>query len=142
MNKKDLCLDTLHTQEGTPVLNDCSLNNNQQIVYNQLFIYTKQHQIQNDENCVECINGKVSIKSCIDRDVYQKWIYDTDSLTLTHEFTKLCLDISDHAQSMSQLVVKECESDRISQKWLFRDNFEWQSSAHLQQSSNNSMAEH
>ncbi|CAG2173966.1 unnamed protein product, partial [Oppiella nova] len=138
MNKEDLCLDTLHTEEGTLVLNDCSLNKNEQIVYNQLFIYTKQNQIQNDENCLESINEKVSMRSCIDSDVYQKWIYDTNSLTLTHEFTNLCLDISDHAQ----LVVKECEGDQISQKWFFRDNFQWQSSAHLHQSINNSMTEH
>lgn len=126
-----LCLDSMYYSDGKVVLNGCQLVNHGSIKTNQLFLYTNKNQILNNENCFEVnkVNELVLLKRCNQHKVNQIWIYDKQSLTLTHESTKACLDINS-AVKMSELIVRECNGEK-SQKWILDDNFSWQLPQHI-----------
>ena len=135
IREKNLCLDSVLNGEdnGKLILSECTHETHQQIFYNQLFMFSKQNQIINDENCLNVfgINQTVILEKCQTNE-RQKWIYDENTQTLMNWQIKGCLDITDQRESTleSQLILLECDDNRISQKWLFQDNFEWQSPNH------------
>ncbi|XP_054166147.1 polypeptide N-acetylgalactosaminyltransferase 1-like [Oppia nitens] len=130
--ERDQCLDTLQADENTLVLNDCSNSNSNRISFGQLFMYTKNNQILNDENCLEINenNKIVSMKRCQENNLNQKWIYNKHNNSLIHVPNNVCLDIHIESDDEYQLTTNQCSDHLSSQKWIFEDNFEWQSHSH------------
>jgi polypeptide N-acetylgalactosaminyltransferase len=124
---KNVCLDS----EKNILLYECLLDIRGSIPMHQLFLYTKQNQILNDENCLEAtaLNQTVFMKRCEQNKENQKWKYSERALTLTHMLTEACLEFFIDKETFG-LILNECNGKR-SQKWLLQDNFSWQSPTHI-----------
>ena len=120
------CLDTSRSRLR---LQECTLEKSKRIIYDQLFLYSKQNKIVNDEKCLDGngIKGSVGMVTCSEHKDRQRWLYDSKTLNLINMADQRCLDIKPN----HLIVLDDCHEESATQKWLLQDNFEWHSSQHI-----------
>ncbi|KAG4073580.1 hypothetical protein HA402_000804 [Bradysia odoriphaga] len=114
------CLDTKQNVRGkTLVSTYCHSLGNQ-----QLFAYTRRHQIMSNENCLDANHsvGRVNLVRCNGNMARQQWNYDTEDLTIKHVHSGNCLE------NANWPVLKPCDSSK-SQQWIMQSAFKWQANS-------------
>ena len=116
------CLDTLGTKSGQKLGTGICHGEGG----NQLFLYTKDKQIINNEHCVDAIKiGKpVKLIRCHHMGGNQLWEYNHKSKNLVHKQSNKCLD-KPNPKDPKMPSLRRCNG-RKSQRWTLSNDFEWQ----------------
>ncbi|EEB13944.1 UDP-GalNAc:polypeptide N-acetylgalactosaminyltransferase, putative [Pediculus humanus corporis] len=115
------CLDTMGRKSGENVgMSYCHGYGG-----NQVFSYTKRHQITADDNCLDAasVRGPVKLVRCHGMGGNQEWKYYNDTFELKHVHTGQCLDKPSDRDSTPQL--RSCDGSR-GQQWIMSSQFKWQ----------------
>lgn len=116
------CLDTMGRKSGGKV--GASMCHN--LGGNQVFAFTKAHQIMSDDNCLDVADkqGPVKLLRCHGMGGNQGWSYDEDTKKITHNNSRRCLTM---VSGINIPTMEQCE-DSDSQIWLMESQYSWQSS--------------
>ncbi|CAG9112060.1 unnamed protein product [Plutella xylostella] len=119
------CLDTNGGKSGQPV----GMGYCHGMGGNQVFAYTKRHQIMSDDNCLDAAHprGPIKLIRCHGMRGNQDWTYDAQTRTIKHTNTGMCLDKPEEADVWKP-VLRPCSRAR-SQQWLMQTEFKWQARA-------------
>uniref|UniRef100_A0A182Q6N9 Polypeptide N-acetylgalactosaminyltransferase n=1 Tax=Anopheles farauti TaxID=69004 RepID=A0A182Q6N9_9DIPT len=93
---------------------------------NQVFAYTKRHQIMSDDNCLDASNalGPVNLVRCHGMGGNQEWVYDEEEKTIKHVNSGNCLT-RPSPEDPSTPLLRPCNySD--GQRWQMQSKFKWQ----------------
>lgn len=93
---------------------------------NQVFAYTKRHQIMSDDNCLDASNalGPVNLVRCHGMGGNQEWIYDEEEKTIKHVNSGNCLTRAAREDPSTPLL-RPCTFSE-GQQWLMQSKFKWQ----------------
>ncbi|XP_058125321.1 polypeptide N-acetylgalactosaminyltransferase 5 isoform X2 [Anopheles ziemanni] len=93
---------------------------------NQVFAYTKRHQIMSDDNCLDASNalGPVNLVRCHGMGGNQEWIYDEEEKTIKHVNSGNCLTRPTREDPSTPLL-RPCTFSE-GQQWLMQSKFKWQ----------------
>ncbi|XP_041775063.1 polypeptide N-acetylgalactosaminyltransferase 5 isoform X1 [Anopheles merus] len=93
---------------------------------NQVFAYTKRHQIMSDDNCLDASNalGPVNLVRCHGMGGNQEWIYDDEEKTIKHVNSGNCLTRASEDDPSTPLL-RPCNYSE-GQQWLMQSKFKWQ----------------
>lgn len=93
---------------------------------NQVFAYTKRHQIMSDDNCLDASNalGPVNLVRCHGMGGNQEWVYDEEEKTIKHVNSGNCLT-RPSVDDPSTPLLRPCNYSR-GQQWLMQSKFKWQ----------------
>jgi len=108
------CLDTLaqNNQGGVPGLYPCH-----KMGTNQFFIFTKKFEIWHDSLCLDLSDSSAAAKAklwpCHKQGGNQKWEHTKNGF-IKHPAHGKCLE-----GQGDQILIRECNKDNLSQKWIF-----------------------
>lgn len=93
---------------------------------NQVFAYTKRHQVMSDDNCLDASNalGPVNLVRCHGMGGNQEWVYDDEDKTIKHVNSGNCLTRPTQDDPSTPLL-RPCKYSR-GQQWLMQSKFKWQ----------------
>ncbi|XP_037051693.1 polypeptide N-acetylgalactosaminyltransferase 5 isoform X1 [Bradysia coprophila] len=118
------CLDTMGHKSGERVGSSYCHG----LGGNQVFAYTKRHQIMSDDNCLDAANsrGPVNLVRCHGMMGNQEWKYDSEDKTIKHVNSGNCLTRPTREDPNTPLL-KPCDYSE-GQQWLMQSQFKWQAS--------------
>ncbi|XP_026687184.1 polypeptide N-acetylgalactosaminyltransferase 5-like, partial [Diaphorina citri] len=87
---------------------------------NQVFAYTKRHQIMSDDNCLDVPHpgGPVNLIRCHGMGGNQAWEYDLETKEIKHKNTDLCLE-KPSAKEPSNPTLSACDGSK-GQQWILK----------------------
>ncbi|KAI5749508.1 hypothetical protein M8J76_007909 [Diaphorina citri] len=116
------CLDTMGRKTGEKV----GMSYCHGLGGNQVFAYTKRHQIMSDDNCLDVPHpgGPVNLIRCHGMGGNQAWEYDLETKEIKHKNTDLCLE-KPSAKEPSNPTLSACDGSK-GQQWILKSKFYWQ----------------
>lgn len=117
------CLDTMGRKSGEKIGSSYCHG----LGGNQVFAYTKRHQIMSDDNCLDASNalGPVNLVRCHGMKGNQEWIYDDEDKTIKHVNSGNCLTRATRDDPSTPLL-RPCTYGAAGQQWLMSSQFKWQ----------------
>ncbi|XP_055685223.1 polypeptide N-acetylgalactosaminyltransferase 5 isoform X1 [Lutzomyia longipalpis] len=122
----DNCLDTMGRKSGEKIGSSYCHG----LGGNQVFAYTKRHQIMSDDNCLDAAHamGPVNLVRCHGMQGNQEWVYDNEDLTIKHVNSGNCLTRPTR-EDPSMPLLRPCNYSR-GQQWRMTSQFKWQANGH------------
>ncbi|XP_054166149.1 polypeptide N-acetylgalactosaminyltransferase 13-like [Oppia nitens] len=116
------CLDTMKKKKSGEKVSMITCHGS---AGNQLFMFTKRHEIVADENCLDAtkVGKPVKLMRCHGMGGNQLWEYNWKTNNIIHMSSKLCLDKPNPKQNHP--ILRRCNG-RKTQKWLLKNNYKWQ----------------
>lgn len=116
------CLDTMGRKSGEKIGSSYCHS----LGGNQVFAYTKRHQIMSDDNCLDSANaeGPVNLVRCHGMKGNQEWVYDDEDKTIKHVNSGHCLTRASRDDPATPLL-RPCDFSP-GQQWLMSSKFRWQ----------------
>ncbi|XP_037906931.1 polypeptide N-acetylgalactosaminyltransferase 5 isoform X2 [Hermetia illucens] len=116
------CLDTMGRKYGEKI----GVSYCHGLGGNQVFAYTKRHQIMSDDLCLDASSshGPVNMVRCHNMGGNQEWVYDDEDKTIRHTNTGNCLTRPSRDDPTTPLL-RACDYSR-GQQWLMESKFKWQ----------------
>ncbi|KAI5754622.1 hypothetical protein M8J77_010088 [Diaphorina citri] len=110
------CLDTMGRKTGEKV----GMSYCHGLGGNQVFAYTKRHQIMSDDNCLDVPHpgGPVNLIRCHGMGGNQAWEYDLETKEIKHKNTDLCLE-KPSAKEPSNPTLSACDGSK-GQQWILK----------------------
>ncbi|KAI5712692.1 hypothetical protein M8J75_010497 [Diaphorina citri] len=108
------CFDTLNQDEDTTMA--LSVYECQYPSMNQMFSFTKKHEIRKDDHCAEVDSNTLLIKfyPCHEGDI-QKWYYKDNHIK--HMISDMC--ISSKTDPQGYLKALKCDTNDLEQRWTW-----------------------
>ncbi|KAI5749507.1 hypothetical protein M8J76_007909 [Diaphorina citri] len=112
------CLDTMGRKTGEKV----GMSYCHGLGGNQVFAYTKRHQIMSDDNCLDVPHpgGPVNLIRCHGMGGNQAWEYDLETKEIKHKNTDLCLE-KPSAKEPSNPTLSACDGSK-GQQWILKSD--------------------
>ncbi|EGI60096.1 Putative polypeptide N-acetylgalactosaminyltransferase 9 [Acromyrmex echinatior] len=85
---------------------------------NQYWMLSKTGEIRRDESCLDYSGSDVILYPCHGSKGNQQWIYNPQTNHIRHGSSDKCLAIT---ESKQQLVMEECSSNSLRQRWSFEN---------------------
>ncbi|XP_031622952.1 polypeptide N-acetylgalactosaminyltransferase 5 isoform X2 [Contarinia nasturtii] len=116
------CLDTMGRKANEPIGSSYCHG----LGGNQVFAYTKRHQIMSDDNCLDAAHprGPVKLVRCHGMQGNQEWRYDEEERTIKHANSGNCLTRAT-PEDPSTPLLRPCDYSE-GQQWLMKTQFKWQ----------------
>ncbi|XP_055295558.1 polypeptide N-acetylgalactosaminyltransferase 5 isoform X1 [Sitodiplosis mosellana] len=116
------CLDTMGRKANEPIGSSYCHG----LGGNQVFAYTKRHQIMSDDNCLDAAHprGPVKLVRCHGMQGNQEWKYDEEEKTIKHINSGNCLTRAT-SEDPSTPLLRPCDYSE-GQQWLMKTQFKWQ----------------
>ncbi|XP_058981554.1 polypeptide N-acetylgalactosaminyltransferase 5 isoform X2 [Musca domestica] len=118
----ETCLDTMGRKYGEKI----GMSYCHGLGGNQVFAYTKRHQIMSDDLCLDAAQslGPVNMVRCHNMGGNQEWVYDSEDKSIRHTNTGNCLQRPSREDPTTPLL-RPCNFSR-GQQWLMESKFKWQ----------------
>ncbi|XP_031622953.1 polypeptide N-acetylgalactosaminyltransferase 5 isoform X3 [Contarinia nasturtii] len=113
------CLDTMGRKANEPIGSSYCHG----LGGNQVFAYTKRHQIMSDDNCLDAAHprGPVKLVRCHGMQGNQEWRYDEEERTIKHANSGNCLTRAT-PEDPSTPLLRPCDYSE-GQQWLMKTQF-------------------
>jgi len=119
------CLDTLGRKSGE----NAGMSYCHNLGGNQVFAYTKRHQIMSDDNCLDAavVSGPIKLVRCHGMGGNQMWYYNEEDGSIKHVNTDQCIQ-RPSSKDGAEPLLRKCDGTR-SQQWIMKSKFRWQATS-------------